>query len=72
MAAEACTERERRLMMHLIARFVTDEAGQDLPEYAILVGLVALTVVVAVVLLGDSISTTFNDIGSSMSGAGAS
>lgn len=59
-------------MTHLIARFMTDEAGQDLPEYAILVGLVALTVVVAVVLLGDSISTTFNDIGSSMSGAGAS
>lgn len=59
-------------MTHLIARFMTDEAGQDLPEYAILVGLVALTVVVAVVLLGDSISTTFNDIGSWMSGAGAS
>jgi len=59
-------------MTHLLARFMTDEVGQDLPEYAILVGLVALTVVVAVVLLGDSISTTFNDIGSSMSGAGAS
>jgi len=58
-------------MTHHIQRFLIDEAGQDLPEYAILVGLVALTVVVAVVLLGDSISTTFNDIGSSMSGAGA-
>lgn len=57
-------------MTHQTQRFLIDEAGQDLPEYAILVGLVALTVVVAVVLLGDSISTTFNDIGSSMSGAG--
>lgn len=58
-------------MTHHIQRLMTDEAGQDLPEYAILVGLVALSVVVAVVLLGDSISTTFNDIGSSMSSAGA-
>lgn len=56
--------------MHHVSRLMTDEAGQDLPEYAMLVGLVALSVVVAVLLLGDSISTTFNDIGSSMSSAG--
>lgn len=51
-------------------RRLWSEAGQDLPEYAILIGLVALSVIVAVVLMGNSISTAFNDIGSSMSGAG--
>jgi len=34
-----------------------------------LIGLVALTVIAAVALLGGNISTTLNDAGSSMSGA---
>lgn len=56
-------------MMKQLQRFVRDENGQDLPEYAVLIGLVAMTVIGAVVLLGGNISTTFNDVGSSMSGA---
>jgi pilus assembly protein Flp/PilA len=55
----------RQTLKHLL----DDEAGQDLPEYAVLIGLVALTVIAAVVLLGENIATTFNDVGSSMSGA---
>ncbi len=55
----------RQTLKHLI----DDEAGQDLPEYAVLIGLVALTVIAAVALLGESISTTLNEVGSSMSGA---
>lgn len=56
-------------MRQTLRNLLNDEAGQDLPEYAVLIGLVALTVIAAVVLLGESISTTFNDVGSSMSGA---
>lgn len=56
-------------MKQTLRNLINDEAGQDLPEYAVLLGLVALTVVAAVVLLGGSISTTFNDVGSSMSSA---
>lgn len=52
-----------------ILRLVRDESGQDLPEYAMLIGLVALAVIVAVALLGTSISTTFNDVGSTISSA---
>ena len=44
----------------------TDESGQDLAEYAVLIGLVALAVVSAVLLLGETISTVFNDIGSTI------
>lgn len=53
----------RQALRHLL----DDEAGQDLPEYAVLIGLVALTVIAAVALLGGNISTTFNDVGSSIS-----
>ena len=56
-------------MRQTLRKLLNDEAGQDLPEYAVLIGLVALTVIAAVVLLGGSISTTFNDVGSSMDSA---
>lgn len=56
-------------MRQALKHLMDDEAGQDLPEYAVLIGLVALTVIAAVVLLGENIATTFNDVGSSMSGA---
>ncbi|MFW6089822.1 MAG: Flp family type IVb pilin [Gemmatimonadota bacterium] len=56
-------------MRQALGNLLNDESGQDLPEYAVLIGLVALTVIAAVALLGGNISTTFNDVGSSMSGA---
>jgi Flp pilus assembly pilin Flp len=56
-------------MRRTLRNLLRDEAGQDLPEYAVLIGLVALTVIAAVALLGGNISTTLNDAGSSMSGA---
>ncbi|MFN2421402.1 MAG: Flp family type IVb pilin [Gemmatimonadota bacterium] len=38
------------------------EDGQDLAEYAILVGLIALVVVGAVTLFGSQLTAMFNDI----------
>lgn len=49
-----------------LAALRTDESGQDLAEYAVLIGLVALAVVSAVLLLGETIATVFNDIGSTL------
>jgi len=43
-----------------------DDSGQDMAEYAILIGLVALAVIIAVSLLGQTISATFNSIGTSL------
>ena len=48
----------------------THEKGQDLSEYALLIGLIALVVVGAVTFLGDEITTVFTDIGLSVSGWG--
>ena len=38
------------------------ERGQDLAEYALLIGLIALIVILAVTLLGEQISTIFSRI----------
>lgn len=47
----------------------TDDSGQDLAEYAILIGLVALAVILAVILLGEAILSVFNNINSTLDGA---
>ena len=52
--------------MQLFKALLLDESGQDLAEYAILIGLIALAVIVAVRLLGTTISGVFNSIGSSL------
>jgi len=39
-----------------------DEKGQDAAEYAILIGLIALVIVGAVVILGNNIAAVFNTI----------
>ena len=44
------------------------EKGQDLAEYAILLGLIALIVVLAVTLLGTNISSVFSAIASATTG----
>ena len=44
---------------HLVSLMLRDESGQDLAEYALLVGLIALVVIMAVTILGDSLSSLF-------------
>ena len=46
------------------------EKGQDLAEYALLIGLIALVVVLAVTLLGGNISTIFSQIANEIGGWG--
>ena len=43
------------------------EQGQDLAEYALLIGLNALIVIVAITLLGNNISTIFDAIANNIS-----
>lgn len=40
------------------------EEGQDLAEYALLIGLIALVVIFAVTLLGTNLSTLFSQMAS--------
>lgn len=57
-------------MVQLFNALMLDESGQDLAEYAILIGLIALAVIVAVRLLGNTISNVFSSIATTLSAEG--
>ena len=59
-------------MKHLISRFVREDEGQDLVEYALLIAFIALACIVGLQSLGTAINNTYNSISSSLSGAVAS
>ena len=48
--------------MNKLLSLWNDESGQDLAEYAMMLGLIALAVIVAVTLLGTTVSATLTDI----------
>ena len=51
-------------MIELLRNFFgLDKKGQDLTEYALLVALIAIVVLVAVVVFGDAVSTFFQSLG---------
>jgi pilus assembly protein Flp/PilA len=49
-------------MKNFIARFVRDEQGQDLIEYALLGGFVSLVAVTGATLLGTALDTWYTDV----------
>lgn len=49
-------------MISAFKAFLKDEEGQSLAEYALILALVAVAVIVAVRTLGTKIQTTFNNI----------
>ncbi len=53
-------------MRNLLVRFVREEAGQDLVEYAFLVAFIALIAYAGINILGTSLNTFYNDLGSNM------
>ena len=48
------------------ARFGDTERGASLVEYALLVALIAVVCIVAITFLGNSASSKFNTVGSSL------
>jgi len=49
-------------MKNLFKRFVREESGQDLIEYALLAGLIALVCVLTVTNAGQAVSTLFGNV----------
>lgn len=58
-------------MKTLMLRFLKDESGATMVEYAILVALIAVAVIATVVLVGQEIDTKFNEVLTALQGAGA-
>jgi Flp pilus assembly pilin Flp len=50
-------------LTYLQAMLSQNDEGQDLAEYAILLGLIALIVLVAVVAVGTNLSNLFSNFG---------
>lgn len=55
-------------MANLIARFVKEDQGQDLIEYALVGGLVALGVIVAATNMGGALSGLYDKISTKLNG----
>ena len=58
-------------MKNLLNRFVREDAGQDLIEYALLAGLISLASVVAITALGTAIQNKFTAVGGAVTAAGS-
>ena len=56
-------------MKNLLNRLVREEQGQDLIEYALLVGLISLVAVAAITAAGGSVNTIFTSIGKQLASA---
>ena len=55
-------------MQRVIARFIREEEGQDLIEYALLATLIALAAGVGAALLGTNLNTWYNNRAGKVSG----
>jgi pilus assembly protein Flp/PilA len=58
------------MLLNLWNALRSDESGQDLAEYALLIALIAIVVIAAVTLLGGNIRTVFNNIAGALTPAG--
>ena len=54
-------------MKDLMKRFVREDEGQDLIEYALLVVFIALMVAAVLPLVGAAVNAVFNDINTQLS-----
>lgn len=49
-------------MKKLIARFIREDAGQDLIEYALLAGVITVAAITAITLIGSKVTGYFEAI----------
>ncbi len=56
-------------MKNLMKRFVNEEAGQDLIEYALLAGLISIVCIGAITLTGESVDLMFTNVSTAVEDA---
>jgi len=62
-------KKRRKNMVELIKRFVKDEEGQDLVEYALLLVFLALAAIAILPTLGSSVNRVFSQSNSALTGS---
>ena len=55
-----------RLWWGYQSRFIQDEEGASMVEYALLVALIAVVVIAAALFLGNEISAKFSEVGDTL------
>ena len=50
----------------LIASFRSDDEGQGLAEYALILALIAIVAIIALIVLGHQVSTMLSTVGNSV------
>jgi pilus assembly protein Flp/PilA len=70
VARDARETEQMKTIINAINGFVRNDEGQDLIEYALLAGLVALAATVAMGTLGGAISQKFTDVATEVGNAG--
>ncbi len=53
-------------LLALISSFRSDDEGQGLAEYALILALIAIIAIVALIFLGGQISSTLSTVGKSI------
>jgi pilus assembly protein Flp/PilA len=56
---------------HLMVRFVRDEEGQDLIEYALLATFVSLVAILGATALGNALNSWYGAVADNVNGAAA-
>lgn len=59
-------------MMRKLLRFLKDDQGATAVEYAIMVALIAATIIAAVTIIGQSTNQTFDNIATTLGGLSGS
>jgi pilus assembly protein Flp/PilA len=62
---------ERDIMKNLFARFIKEEEGQDLIEYALLAGFISLAATAVLVIIGPNLATLYTNVNTQITGAGS-
>jgi len=50
----------------MVSRFFRDESGQGLVEYALIIAVIAIAVIVAMVFLRDQLANIFSNVGNNL------
>jgi Flp pilus assembly pilin Flp len=56
------SNKEKRSMKALVARFVREEAGQDLIEYGLLIGIITAAAITAIQAIGPKVGGYFSNL----------
>ena len=66
MTSRILDERESPMFSNLLLRLWTDDQGQDIAEYAVMLAVILVLVVGTVRLVGSNANTAFSAVASSL------